>query len=71
MSDEVPLLDLQGQYRPLREELLAAVVRICDRQRFITGPEVAALEEEMARMLGVRHAIAVPSGTDALLVKLA
>jgi dTDP-4-amino-4,6-dideoxygalactose transaminase len=70
MSDKIPLLDLQTQYRPLREELLAAVVRVCDSQRFIMGPEVAALEEEMARMLAVRHAIAVSSGTDALLLAL-
>jgi len=70
MSDKVPLLDLQAQYRPLREELLAAVVRVCDSQRFTMGPEVAALEEEMARMLGIRHAIAVSSGTDALLLAL-
>ena len=70
MSDRVPLLDLQAQYRPLREELLAAVVRVCDSQRFTMGPEVAALEEEMARMLGIRHAIAVSSGTDALLLAL-
>jgi dTDP-4-amino-4,6-dideoxygalactose transaminase len=70
MADKVPLLDLQAQYRPLREELLAAVVRVCDSQRFIMGPEVAALEEEMARMLAVRHAIAVSSGTDALLLAL-
>ena len=70
MSDKVPLLDLQAQYRPLREELLAAIVRVCDSQRFIMGPEVAALEDEMARMLGIRHAIAVSSGTDALLLAL-
>src|SRR2546426_1867328 len=70
MSDKVPLLDLQAQYRPLREELLAAVVRVCDSQRFIMGPEVAALEDEMARMLGIRHAIAVSSGSDALLLAL-
>ena len=66
----VPLLDLQAQYRPLRDELLAAVARVCDSQRFIMGPEVAALESEMAAMLGVRHAIAVSSGTDALLLAL-
>jgi dTDP-4-amino-4,6-dideoxygalactose transaminase len=70
MADKVPLLDLQAQYRPLREELLAAVVRVCDSQRFIMGPEIAALEDEMARMLGIRHAIAVSSGTDALLLAL-
>src|SRR5438876_1093502 len=67
---KVPLLDLQAQYRPLRDELLAAIARVCDSQRFIMGPEIAALEAELARLLGVRHAIAVSSGTDALLVAL-
>ena len=66
----VPLLDLQAQYRPLRDELLAAVTRVCDSQRFILGSEVDALEHELARTLGARHAVAVSSGTDALLCAL-
>jgi dTDP-4-amino-4,6-dideoxygalactose transaminase len=66
----VPLLDLHAQYKPLRAEILAAVQRVCDSQRFIMGPEVTALEGEMAAMLGVRHAVAVSSGTDALLLAL-
>jgi dTDP-4-amino-4,6-dideoxygalactose transaminase len=70
MSPKVPLLDLQAQYAPLREEILAAIARVCDSQRFIMGPEIEAFEEEMARMLGVRHAIAVSSGTDSLLLAL-
>ena len=44
----VPLLDLQAQYRPLRGELLAAIERVCDSQRFILGPEVDQLEAELA-----------------------
>src|SRR5579872_1144856 len=67
---KVPLLDLQAQYRPLRAEILAAIERVCDSQRFIMGPEITALENEMSAMLGVRHAIAVSSGTDALLLAL-
>jgi dTDP-4-amino-4,6-dideoxygalactose transaminase len=70
MSVKVPLLDLHAQYLPLRDEILAAIERVCDSQRFIMGPEIAALEDEMARMLGVRHAIAVSSGTDSLLLAL-
>lgn len=66
----VPLLDLQGQYRPLREELLAAVTRVCDSQRFIGGPEVDGFEREIAGRLGVRHAVGLSSGTDALLAAL-
>jgi dTDP-4-amino-4,6-dideoxygalactose transaminase len=66
----VPLLDLDAQYRPLRDELLAAVTRVCDSQRFIMGPEIDSLEQELRQMLGVKHAIAVSSGTDALLLAL-
>jgi dTDP-4-amino-4,6-dideoxygalactose transaminase len=74
MSSEVrksvPLLDLEAQYRPLRDEILAALTRVCDGQRFIMGPEVEALERELASYLDVREAIAVSSGTDAILAAL-
>jgi dTDP-4-amino-4,6-dideoxygalactose transaminase len=66
----VPLLDLEAQYRPLREELLAAIARVCDSQRFIMGPEIEALEGELATELGVAEAVAVSSGTDAILAVL-
>ncbi|HMF95132.1 MAG TPA: DegT/DnrJ/EryC1/StrS family aminotransferase [Vicinamibacterales bacterium] len=66
----VPLLDLNAQYRPLREAILAAITRVCDSQRFIMGPEIDALEHELASQLGIRHAISVSSGTDALLLAL-
>jgi dTDP-4-amino-4,6-dideoxygalactose transaminase len=66
----VPLLDLQAQYQPLRDELLAAISRVCDSQHFILGPEVETLETELARELDVQHTIGVSSGTDALLVAM-
>jgi dTDP-4-amino-4,6-dideoxygalactose transaminase len=66
----VPLLDLDAQYRPLRDALLAAITRVCDSQRFIMGPEIDGLERELSVQLGVRHAIAVSSGTDAVLLAL-
>jgi dTDP-4-amino-4,6-dideoxygalactose transaminase len=66
----VPLLDLDAQYRPLREELLAAIARVCDSQRFINGPEVDGLERELAACIGVRKVVGVSSGTDALIVAL-
>jgi dTDP-4-amino-4,6-dideoxygalactose transaminase len=64
------LLDLQAQYTPLRDELLAAIARVCDSQRFIMGPEVGELERELAQALEVEHAVAVSSGTDAILATL-
>ncbi len=66
----VPLLDLQGQYKPLREEILHAIERVCDSQRFIMGPEVEGFEREVAASLQVREAIGVSSGTDALLAAM-
>ena len=69
-STSVPLLDLQAQYRPLREEILAAITRVCDSQRFILGPEVEALERELARHIGVAEAVTMSSGTDAILATL-
>ena len=70
VSLQVPLLDLQAQYRPIRDEILAAMTRVADSQRFIMGPEIEALEGELAAMLAVPHAIAVSSGTDAVLLAL-
>ncbi len=70
MPTGVPFLDLQAQYRPLREEMLAAIARVCDSQRFIMGPEIESLEADLAALIGVEHAVAVSSGTDALLLAL-
>src|SRR6476661_9500643 len=66
----VPLLDLGAQYAPIRDEILAAVTRVCDSQRYIMGPEIDAFEAEIAALTGVQHAVAVSSGSDALLVAL-
>jgi dTDP-4-amino-4,6-dideoxygalactose transaminase len=66
----VPLLDLRAQYEPLRAQLLDAITRVCDSQRFIHGPEVEGLERELEAYLGVQHAIGMSSGTDAVLAAL-
>jgi dTDP-4-amino-4,6-dideoxygalactose transaminase len=70
MSMQVPLLDLTAQYAPIRADILAAITRVCDSQRFILGAEVEALERELAASIGVAHAIGVSSGTDAILAAL-
>src|SRR6476620_12203579 len=70
MAAKVPLLDLDVEYRPLRDEILAAIARVCDSQRFIMGPEIEALESELATQLGVSEAVTVSSGTDAILAVL-
>ena len=67
---KVPLLDLQAQYATIRPGVRAAIDRVCDSQHFILGPEVAALEQDIATFAGARFAIGVSSGTDALLAAL-
>ncbi len=67
---QLPLLDLKAQYDSIRQEVEEALLRVCASQRFILGPEVAELEQEIAARTGTRFAIGVSSGTDALLVSL-
>jgi dTDP-4-amino-4,6-dideoxygalactose transaminase len=67
---KVPLLDVKAQNAPLREAILAAITRVVDGGSFILGPEVEAFEKELAAALGVRRAVGLSSGTDALLVAL-
>ncbi|NBW96800.1 MAG: DegT/DnrJ/EryC1/StrS family aminotransferase [Planctomycetia bacterium] len=66
----VGLLALDRQYATLREEIRAAIDRVCDTGRFVLGPDVNDLEAELARALGVPHAITCASGSDALLLAL-
>ena len=66
----VPLLDLKAQHAAIKDAVLPAVMSVIERQQFIMGPEVPALEAGVARASGVRHAIGCASGTDALLLPL-
>ena len=66
----VPLLDLRRQYDGLRAEVLAAIARVCDSQSFILGPEVEALEREIAALTGAACAVGCASGTEALWLAL-
>ena len=66
----IPLLDLKAQYAAIRSEIREALQRVVESQHFVLGPEVEALEREMAAFCGARFAVGVSSGTDALLAAL-
>lgn len=70
MAMKVPLIDLSGQHRYLRSELLDAVARVIDSQHFVLGSEVASLEEEIAGYSTTNFAMGCASGSDALLLAL-
>lgn len=63
----VPLLDLCAQYQKLKAPIDAAVARVLGSGRYVMGPELQAFETELAAYVGTKHAVAVASGTDALL----
>ncbi len=66
----VPLLDLRADYEPLRDDIIASLVRVADSQQYILGTEVEAFEREIAAIVGTGHALGVSSGTDAILISL-
>ncbi len=66
----VPILDLKAQYASIRTEVQSAIERVMESQHFILGPEVEALEKEIASYSQCQFGIGVSSGTDALLVSL-
>jgi dTDP-4-amino-4,6-dideoxygalactose transaminase len=66
----VPLLDLRRQYQGIREQVLAAIARVCDSQNFILGTEVEALEREISALTGAADAVGCASGTEALWLAL-
>ena len=66
----VPLFDTKTPLAPLRGEIDACIAAVLDRGAFILGSEVASFEAEFAAYVGVRHAIGVANGTDALTLAL-
>jgi dTDP-4-amino-4,6-dideoxygalactose transaminase len=70
MGMKVPLLDLKGQYLPLRKEIRHAIDEVCDAQTFTLGPLVERFEGNLANYCQTKFAVGVSSGTDALLCAL-
>ncbi|MFC2161460.1 DegT/DnrJ/EryC1/StrS family aminotransferase [Acidobacteriota bacterium] len=66
----IPMLDLKAQYENIKDEINKKVLEILSSQRFILGPEVEALEQELAAYSGTKYACGVSSGSDALILSL-
>jgi dTDP-4-amino-4,6-dideoxygalactose transaminase len=66
----IPYADLQSQYRSIKPEIDAAVLRVLDSAQFILGDEVAAFEREFAAYCGATEGVGLNSGTSALHVAL-
>ena len=63
-------IDLAAQQERIRDRVDAAIARVLDHGRYVMGPEVAQLEEELGRFCGAEHVVSCASGTDALLLAL-
>lgn len=67
---KIPILDLKPQYESIKADVRAAIDGVLESGAFIMGPDVKLFEQEVAEYLGVKHAIGVNSGTDALVIGL-
>jgi dTDP-4-amino-4,6-dideoxygalactose transaminase len=67
---QIPMLDLGLQHSSIRQEIKAAIDEVLDSQHFILGPNVKALEGEVARYCETKFGVGVASGTDALILAL-
>jgi dTDP-4-amino-4,6-dideoxygalactose transaminase len=67
----IPMVDLKIQYLKIKDEIDGGILAALEKTQFILGPNVTAFENEAAAYLGVQHAVAVASGTDALHLALA
>ena len=70
MSDPIAFIDLQAQRKRLGESLMRAIQDAVEAGQWILGPQVTALEQQLAAFAGVKHAVACANGTDALLLVL-
>ena len=70
VPEQIPFIDLQAQRKRLGEPLARAIAAAVDGGQWILGPQVQALEEQLAQFAGAKHAVACANGTDALLIVL-
>lgn len=67
----IPILDLKAQYQSIKNEIDAAVLGVMASGHFVLGPNVKALEAELAEYVGCQYGVGLASGTDALRLSLA
>ena len=67
---KIPYVNLAAQHAPIKAEILKAIEGVLDGGQFILGDVVAEFEAAFAKLVGTKHAIAVNSGTDALILAL-
>src|ERR1700720_248923 len=70
MMPSIPFIDLQAQRRRLGASLERAIAGAVEGGQWIMGPQVRALEKQLAEYAGVKHAVTCANGTDALLIVL-
>lgn len=70
MSDMMPFINLDAQYRSLKSQIDRAVQSVLNEGRYIMGPEVEAFERELAEVVQVKHCISCANGTDAMVMAL-
>jgi UDP-2-acetamido-2-deoxy-ribo-hexuluronate aminotransferase len=63
-------IDLKSQQKRIRKDIDARMAKVLDHGQYILGPEIAELEDKLAKFVGVKHCISNSNGTDALLLPL-
>jgi len=67
---KIQMVDLQGQYEPLKAQIQASFAEVLDSVAFINGPQVQAFQKELEAYLQVKHVIPCANGTDALQIAM-
>ena len=67
---KIQMVDLQGQYEPLKAQIQASFAEVLDSAAFINGPQVQAFQKELETYLQVKHVIPCANGTDALQIAM-
>jgi dTDP-4-amino-4,6-dideoxygalactose transaminase len=66
----IPMLDLRLEYEYMKKDIDAAIQKCLEHQKWIFGPEIKELEDNIAEYTGVKHCVGVSSGTEALVLSL-